>query len=275
MDVFDYMSLFLSLLVIVLHLYGLRLLHRLSDKHTFIANLSLWLIFWAFSNLIRYPLIRYSADIVYVYWTLIIEGARIPFYLSILYITIDRFFQLFLHLRYNRSFLKKHKLTLCLFSLLLYLLWLVVTVPMFYKGLVSFELLIQITSLYISACFHLFISVIFVTVYSYIAHKLSKSNKTGRRKSKWKKLLVPFIIVTTFILFETVPDCFIFFGSAHYGSWTIVLFRVDALSNALVYIFLQPRVKQTIGRCVRRITEYRKRHTQINTDNSVMPTATN
>ena len=275
MDAFDYLSLLLSVLVIVSHLYGLRLLNRVGDKHTFIANYSWWLIFWAISNLARYPIIRFATTgSVYVYWTLVIEGARIPFYLAILYITFDRFFQLFLHLRYERSFLRKHKLTFCMLSLLIYIVWLVVTIPLFHERLVSFEVLIQITSLYVSACFHVLIALMFITVYSYIAYKLSHSKNGGgissvdtkkKRKSKVRKLAVPIIIVTAFILFQTVPDCFIFFGSAHYGSWTIFLFRIDALMNALIYIFLQPRVKQTIRHRIRRFTEYRKRHVQINT----------
>lgn len=279
MDAFDYLSLLFSILVIVLHSYGLRLLNRIGDKHTFIANYSLWLIFWAISNLVRYPIIQFATkDSVYTYWTLVIEGARIPFYLAIVYITFDRFFQLFLHLRYNRSALRKHKLTFCMLSLFIYLVWLAVTIPLFHGRLVSFKLLINITSLYMSACFHILIALMFVAVYSYIAYKLFKSKDGARidikkkEKPKFRKLAVPIIIVTAFILFQTVPDCFIFFGSAHYGSWTIFLFRIDALMNALIYIFLQPRVKQTIRSRIRRFTEYRKRHLQINTADTSLST---
>ena len=271
MDVFDYVSLILSIFVIILHSYGLRLLQTIKqksgEKHIFIANFSLWNIFWALSNLVRYPLIRYGSDRIFTYWTLVIEGARIPFYMAIFYITIDRFLQLYLHMRYHRCFFKKRKILLSVLPCVAYVIWLTITLPLFSKDMVTFELLILCTSLYISGAFHVLILVTFITIYSYISQKLWRASKhaIGKRKSSLKKLAVPFIIVITFIFLETLPDGFIFFGLTHYGGWTIFLFRLDALSNALVYIFLQPRIKYQVGKQMQKGTDFLSCHSRTTT----------
>ena len=266
MDAFDYLSLVLSVLVIALHAYGIRLLVALKNsmgpRHVFIANFSMWNIFWAVTNLVRYPLQRCLHGELYVYWILGTEGARIPFYLAILYITIDRFLQLFLHLSYCECFFSKHKVALSVLAFVLYIAWLAVVIPLFVERKLSLSFLIRCTSLYISGAFHVAIFLIFLTVYSYIGHKLLVANtQIGQRRASLRKLAVPCIIVITFILLETLPDCFIFFGMARYGGWTIFLFRVDALSNALVYIFLQPKIKNSVSNRVRKRSNFRSNNT--------------
>jgi len=112
--------------------------------------------------------------------------------MAILYITIDRFLQLFLHLSYCSCFFSKHKVALGVLAFVLYIAWLAVTVPLFVDGIMSFGFLIQCTSFYISGAFHTAICIIFLTVYSYIGHKLLlASTHSGQRKASLRKLAVP------------------------------------------------------------------------------------
>ena len=126
-EILDYLSIVLSVFVIILHAAGIKILKLIKKRtgvnHLFIANFSLWCIFWAMSNLIRYPLMQYSSVNVFMYWTLVIEGGRIPFYLVIFFITIDRFLQLYLHLTYQNCFLNKYKTMLNIMICMLYVIW--------------------------------------------------------------------------------------------------------------------------------------------------------
>jgi len=140
-------------------------------------------------------------------------------------------------------------------------------VSLFVDGIMSFGFLIQCTSFYISGAFHTAICIIFFTVYSYIGHKLLLSSMhSGQRTASLRKLAVPCIIVVTFIFLETLPDCFIFFDMAQYRGWTIFLFRIDALSNALVYIFLLPKIRSRASRPVRKTTIFQNSRGDKNND---------
>ena len=199
------MSVVLSVMAIGLHCTGLVLLKKSKDRHTFIANFSLWNIFWALSNLVRYPLIRYGSGRIFNYWTLVIEGARIPFYMAILYITIDRFLQLYLHLRYEDNVLKKHKRTFCICSMYIYILWVICVVPICAFEKATFETLHKITYIYLTGIFHAILCALILPVYSYISWKLLSKSYTRRQKRKtYAKLIIPCYIVVSYSLQENV-----------------------------------------------------------------------
>jgi len=249
LDIFDYLSMVLSVLVIFLHGSGLYMLTNKRNTtdtcHTYIANFSIWVIFWAVSNLARYPLIRYCTEIVYVYWTLFIEGARFPFYISIMLVSTDRFLQIYLHMKYRQCCFSRLKLYLCIAPFLVYVLWLMTSLLLYQQHLMSFESLVRCTSVYMTVIFHVLICFTIVFVYAYIGKKLISTerpyNENGR--SILRKTTVPCIIVVTFFLLQTVPDVCIFVDVAHYGGWTIFVFRLDGLLSGFIYLFLQPNIK--------------------------------
>ena len=259
LDTFDCLSIVLSVLVILLHGSGIIMVRNIqnarSTRHTYIANFAIWNIFWAISNLVRYPLIEYFTEQVYIYWTLIIEGARFPFYSSMILITTDRFLQIYLHMKYSQCCFSRCKLYFCITPFLVYVVWLMASLPLYQQNVMSFELLVHVTSVYMSATFHVVICSVFVTVYAYIGKKLISTERpnNGRSRSNLQKITIPCIIVVTFFLLQTVPDVCIFTDVAHYGGWTMFLFRLDSLSNGIIYVALEPTIKMRIEYLLRRV----------------------
>eukprot|EP00111_Clytia_hemisphaerica_P019983 TCONS_00058931-protein len=118
MDSFDYVSVVLAISAITLHSTGLYLLWKTrlvpGVNPVFIAHFSIWCLLWAINNVLRYPLSDVVGSELRAFWLIMLEGSRIPFYSAVLLITWDRFCQLYLHLKYQDSFIFKHKIRLCL-----------------------------------------------------------------------------------------------------------------------------------------------------------------
>ena len=250
MDSFDYASLILSCSAILLHCIGLSIMWNARSQldasrgHIFIANFSVWCVFWALNNLIRYPVLRHGTVHVVAHWNLTVETARIPFYSAVLLITIVRFLQLKLHVNYEASFLNKHRLLIVIASFVFYAIWLVVSIVLFNFNKVSIQQRLLIPSCILTPAFHCAILLTFIVVYPYITKKLLNSS-SGKGRF-WKRLIVPSAIMFFFIVLEIVPDSLIVAGKSIYGSWNILMFRLDSNLNALFYIFMQPCVREKI-----------------------------
>lgn len=263
MDVWDIISVPLSVLVFILHSYGLFLMWRLrfncSSKYKLIASFSICNILYALYNLIRFPL-AYHAPVAYSYFYVIMEGVRIPFYGTMCLLTAERFLEVFLHMNYQKSFFNIHKLKLVIVLWFASFAWLVLSIVLLVlcRTRESHEktrsILLEWISVRISCAFHLLIIVQFVCVYTYIYVQVRSTRHACKQLTNYNiqntrgRVFVPFFIVITFIAFDTVPDMFIIFAQQKYQSWILLFFRIDTLLNAVMYMFLQPRVKKRLSR---------------------------
>jgi len=108
-------SLELSVLVVTLHAYGVKLLVTLKRSCNIflriLNNTEYLLGCRKFGTIPTTALFRPD-----VFWILVTEGARMPFCMAILYITIDHFLQLFLLI--VAFFFSKHKVALnvCIYT---------------------------------------------------------------------------------------------------------------------------------------------------------------
>ena len=245
--IFDYLSLILSVPVIIIHLFGIYLVKRILDetgvKYFFYANCSIWCILWALSNIIRYPLQQYCDEKMFMYWTLLVEPMRIPYAFSIIYISMNPLLAITLRSKHQISFFSRYQFALCMLPCCAYSLWLIFALPCYVMDLVTYAFLLRATSFYMAIFFNGVIVAIFFLVYLYIGFKFWKESGKVRKSSRtWTwKLGVPCIVVLTFLAFETLPDFFMLMGWAKYGGWTIFLFRVDTMCNAFAYCFLKPK----------------------------------
>ena len=254
MDIFDYISIILAFSAITLHSTGLYLLWKTrfvpGVNAVFIVNFSMWCLLWALNNVLRYPL---SENVVgseiRAFWLIILEGSRITFYSAVLLITWDRFCQLYLHLKYQDSLIFKHKILLCLVVFCFYVVWLITAMILYGIKNQDLQQLLQIPRLYISTTLHAIIVLSFGFVYTYILRKsLAFTSRNTARTKLWRRLTIPAVIMGSFLLLEVLPELFINLGDSIYGSWTILLFRLDSNLNALFYIFTQPMVRQRLQR---------------------------
>lgn len=266
MDTWELISLPLSAIVVLLHLYGIYMLWRVgvlgSSKYVLIASFSLSNILFAMHNLVRFPVHRHFPE-VFVYLSVVVEGLRLPFYGNMVLLTLERFLEVYLHMLYYESFFNKRKFYLALFLWLLFLGWVFGSVTALYMH-VALEKIVYVVSIPFSLVAHSIIIVQFVLVYAYVYVKMRRQNRLvllfrneGSSASR-RKIFIPFFIVLTFIFFDTVPDLFIIFAGKEYSSWILLLFRLDTLFNAVIYLFLQPRVKRRLSKRFRESKIIRK-----------------
>lgn len=257
MDSWDIASIPLSVVVFALHTYGLFLLWKLrhtnGSRDCLIAGFSLSNILFVFYNVVRFP-IDYYAPIVFEYLSVVVEGLRIPFYGSMILLTTERFLEVYLHMKYQNYCFNQHKLKYAVSLWILFIIWLAATIPLLSMAANREEmgfLLVDWTSKRLFVGFHFLIVIQFLFVYTYIYVKIKTTkciHQFVQRRHNRKKLFIPFFIVVTFIFFDTVPDMYIVFGDEKYESWVLLLFRIDTLFNAVIYLFLQPRVKKRLSR---------------------------
>lgn len=96
----------------------------------------------------------------------------------------------------------------------------------------------------------------YVVVYTYLLVKIRHLNVKHKRQKKIG-LLSPFLILTTFIIFKGIPD-FIVLASSNVGKTVSGYFnlgtRLNIISDALIYVFMQASVKKQIARVSNRLT---------------------
>ena len=260
MDTWELITLPLSGIVVLLHFYGIYMLWRVrelsSSKYVLIASFSFSNIAFAFHNLIRFP-IHDNFPVVYTYLSLIVEGLRIPFYGTMVLLTSERFLEVYLHMRYYNSCFNKHKLMLALSLWLMFVIWSIGSTTALALKVPMNSIAVWI-SINFSLAAHFVIIIQFLIVYAYVYKKMREHKKSTLLTTQncqptttvasRRRVFIPFFIVLTFIIFDTVPDLFIIFAGMAYSSWILLLFRLDTFFNAVIYLFLQPRIKKRLSR---------------------------
>ena len=272
--------LLLGILTALLHGTGLLLLTRAKDRHVhgnqkyLIIALSLVELGFVASSVIRESIFYATGsrkDSVGLYVSLystVIMGFM--YYFIMFVITLDRFFELRLNIKYQLHWNKNRtKNGLILVSFIVNVSWIVLScISLLYQ---QPTIVLNIHNKVHKMCYLYFLPVmdtIFIIfaaiVYSYIFFKLHQNRKKEdalRKQLGWnetttslnlkvKRYCVPFWIIITFILFSIVPNIlqlisFVYLECFHeyINSVSYVLYRLGFIADAMIYILNLSYVK--------------------------------
>ena len=246
----------LCTMVIVVHSIAIYLFYKDVNTNTIIRDNNIEIISLSTSTIAlaiaynNYVIVKTSRPVWNKYTVVPVYMISMPFYGSLIMLTIQRFFALYYHLRYQSSGIyNKRRYFLAAF----YVGGLVVGA--LDLGLLQLEggetlALFVEKSVIILAVF--LTNVIFIVVYIYIFIKYkraSQQEKTSFYKPKRRSLLTPVIIYISLLLFGTIPYMFhdLLTKSIQY---VVIWFCLDSFSNAVVYLVLNPTLRQ--GLCKKR-----------------------
>lgn len=247
----------LSFLVIILHISCLIILWRYDKPKNQCFLISVILSEMIFSALqIAFYLMQNKVhQTLYSALTLWSFCMNIPYCGGLILLTLERYLEVYLHIKYYRSFFYLHRLKLC------FGLWLIMVVcyisailGVFLKFNPSMDKIydINITCLVV---IHAVIVCLFMFVYIYL-YKLFRKN----RQIKTTKVFTPFFIVLTFICFLTIPIMVYLYGFPDTDeTWVLVLNRVNSITDGLLYVLFNPKIR---GKLFRKYRSSKKRITK-------------
>ena len=237
-------SLVLSSLALVFNGAGLIFLfHKKSilAKNAEIFSISAATILYSTVMSVRLLCSRYLSDPVPVDFILynVFNTCMIPFYGNMIILTLQRYFAIRLHLRYQNSWVKLHHTQAIVFTwvfgafyLVLTIVWLLVIGP---SPVWLYVIWVQ------GALGPVVTNLIFVIVYVYIYIKYREANESSNVLLKKKrKIFTPFIICFSFFIFGTVPH--FFQSKVKKLSYSVIWFSLDGIVNSFVYLAFNQRL---------------------------------
>ena len=230
-----------AILPIILHTLAIWFLLKTNHSSSIEQNVELLSLSMSIVVFCSISIVRVSIDIESPGHTKLIYGfnvaSAIPFYSAMILLTLQRFFAIWLHLRYESSwvFLKRtHMVVAFLLGSVLYFL----TVLIVYFFGIGKTMFLYYLPLAILAFCPSGTNIVFISVYIYIYIKFKRANQ-GTRNSLYRnqksKIFAPFLICLSFFLFGTLPH---FFQSlVNDFRYAFMWFYVDAVISSFVYIF--------------------------------------
>ena len=271
------------------HFFGIVLLSRMaraaSNQKLLIISLSgtelLYSLQMSVSTILK--MLNSDKHVVFIiaYWILI-STALAANKLMMLYLVMDRFADIYLHMRYPLFFTKTRVVKI------LVALWMFAFVHGTVTSVVAiwandFKDPLEVESEYVQS-YNYFtliidaaITVSAVTTYLYFYSKVSsivkrtksqaKQRHQGMNRNQMKKFLIPFLMVATYLMFN-VSSNVLFTIRRQWKSlkediirillslgWTFTM--VGYISDAVLYIFLQKSVRNSIASFFRKIRNFR------------------
>lgn len=239
----------LSSLIVLLHLFGIYLLYLAKlttlqkTQRFFFLNLSVSEVFIFVTSIMRRIATLCHNDHLATYFRLTLQGVGFPvYYLTMISLTLDRFFAVYLNIRYHLFWSDVKTRNLLIF------IWCIgiLTGCIFYIMKPSTELL---TAYYFTSCGILCMLTAIIT-YSYIAYKVIANRKQEKQKVKAlndsgpmntrkivnkanppKGLYTVGLLVFTFVVFINIPDQIF----AYYGRRNVVVPRTLSLALHIMY----------------------------------------
>ena len=250
------MTTVISALAILLHIVGVCLLTQerrsTSPQRNLLLSLSYCDIGFCILSLLRIAIGDVSNTPAYNHILILSYSLNFPFFFGMFFLTLDRFLQIFLHLGYLNSFYERHKERFCLCSWFTAVLYGITVCVLHASSIYTIDS-IQIKWSFISLIFSAVVVTEFIMVYTYIFIKLRKSS-SSRQHFRLLKDMRPFLIILTFVLFIFIPVLY----SRHepgIGDYLKLIYRINFLSDALIHILLQPRIKRRFVRLLGRKSE--------------------
>lgn len=269
----------LRLITIILHIIGIHLLvtlHRNGSRtpeRIFLINLSISEVMFNFFDILTTPLTdlaSFSANASSIVtdvqgYIFILSGYGVVpvYFLSMIYLTIDRLLDIILSIKYHLYCdTKKAKLTLKV-------TWVISTSTAlslaFLHGFTTVDLVSPCLK-YVYPTFEIIFIVLAFITYGFLFHKYRKSRippvqvvgsqnraPTVLECFQTSRFHVPVLLIASFLIFVTVADLMYTFGVAvNYSKMSLVneicrmSIVIGCLSDAIIYIFISPSVKHLL-----------------------------
>lgn len=274
MDAWSIAEVLLSFIDVVLHVVCLYLMrtHRsgcsdqsqqrvlLARRNYFLATILVCELLFSTRHLTRLLISYFSSTaenlIRYIMFTV-----NIPYCGSIIFLTLERFLQVYLNIRYNNCFFNRNKHRIC------FVLWSLMVVTAICVSLVvrvKAELTPYIVQINVNflAVIHCIILLTFFGVYIYLytvvfiqRRKIIKQTNQDFYHHRYHdsakytpKLFAPFLIVSCFILFLTLPAfLYMYAVKSKQTEWVYTLNRIGSIFGALFYVyFFHPSVSRAL-----------------------------
>lgn len=253
MSSLEILIIIISIICALLNLIGIycfKIFSRWKYTQTyFIASLSICNVFFALTNIVRYSLAKLTTDDILNYLDMFSQGLNFPFYTVLFSLTMDRFLEIYLHLRYTNSIFVQHGQKICHASWTITIIYFV-TISTLYKTIELDVWLIEITFAKIFMTLSTFVLVTFSIVYGYIFYKIRTARKRRGQHGR-AKIFVPFFIVLSFILFVAIPDTILVFKSS-LNLYALLFYRLNGVFDAFVYMFMHPVIRRMIHKWIKR-----------------------
>ena len=186
---------------------------------------------------------------IIIFHDTLFEALIIPILSSMIALTVQRFFAIRLHLRYESSWVYLYRTHIIIASWIFAFIVFVVTMTIGLTKQVDPQIW-EIMDAILSGISLLAINVTFFTVYIYIYIKFKRATQATRNSiyhnQNNAKFFTPFIICGSFFTFGTLPYLFISFTTdiryVYIGTY------IDGIMNSIVYIFLNEKVVNRIQR---------------------------
>ena len=278
------LPLFLYSIAILLHLLGLFLLSnqkQSSNQDIIIMNLSIAELGMCMFDIVQNILSRLPKQ-HFNHAIIIVTGCGffvIPFLIIVTFLTLDRFFEVYLNIKYQMHF---NKLKIGAILALAWITGIITAIVLLYKKLRYHLNVRALIYKFMLPTLESILFVICVLVYGYIYYKYRKSRKpkhsighfrsrsifsnckiyplqknSNKRKYstvfKKRKLFAPFLIIVTLILFVIVPDMlnlylFYIYKKTDGKIWSnilLCLYSAGFIVDAVIYVFIQSHVRRT------------------------------
>ena len=185
-------------------------------------------------------------------------GFLLVYFASLFLITMQRLLEVYLHMSYEGSVFEIQKQNICIVSWLFSLVYIAVVSIALCLGVSQNMIYNRIPYVYESV-WQAVLVLQFLLVYGYLYGKFRESQKKTRSDSRAfpylrrrSTLFVPFIVVLSFIILDTVPGVLLSVLSDYNINLITFLYSLDMLCNSLLYIFIRKDVR---GQLVRRAME--------------------
>ena len=262
--------LLICLLNVLLHLTGMYLLISLrnstmnGNQRLLLLNLSLSEFCLAFIEIVKrciYITINSNESVITQYINIIqFSSAAMVFYFIMIYMTADRFFHIYLSIRYPLYWSKTKTMRLVWVTWIVCIILSVLLSFLHKYQLVDYKQLFYIYLWPITEL--LFLAIAFGTYgYAFKTVYRGRKNKSGLTRSKIKRksifrqpaLYLPSLLIFTFVVLQVVPDLTIVFVtlrgktlSEEAFNGVYITYMVSILLDAIIYILLSPYVKRML-----------------------------
>ena len=173
----------------------------------------------------------------------------IPLYSGMILATMQRFFAIWLHLRYETSTLYLHRTKYVVCTWVASLLFSAANVSVYLTQNLESEAWNMF--LKIIPSIGLFgTNIIFFIVYTYIYIKYRKATndlRTSLYRKRKAKIFTPFVICLSFFMFGTLPH--LFKSQVSDVRYSHFWFYLDGISNSFVYVFMNKNVLVWFTKC--------------------------
>ena len=247
----DYVALAVAFL---LHILGITLLlnsdtKELTNQSILLVHLSITSIFNLFTNSAS---VYYTSNIIR--FTNIFIVSYYIFYMTyictLILLTLDRLTFVILIEKY-KAFLTRMKLTVSI--VIAWLVSIVYIVIMIFNDLIQHKKFAKYSSFVYNGIVVLFTIVVYIFIIIKIkrSKKLSKSDHDQKNKSGIRKYIIPFLLVTTFFIFQVGPVIIQACVTIDKEDVQIKIILIGAnilnfISDPLIYVFLQSAVRKTM-----------------------------